>query len=382
MNRDLPQNQLSHRHHSATYIDELIKKLISSLVQLSDNDGDFIQTFADGVVANNKQWQSWDWTQGIGLYGLIKRVERCDDPQALSAITEWFAARATEPAVAKNVNTMAPMLAATGMVARCRALQQDDSKWLNMITPWGDWARHTLPRTNEGGFQHTVIGRLNNQQLWDDTLMMTVLAYTRIGQLLNRSDYIEDAKRQFLVHARYLTDTKTGLWFHGWSFEGNHNFSRVLWGRGNSWVTMAIPDFLELLNLEKTDVTRLVLEQILSTQVAALATYQRSDGLWTTVLDDPTSYPEASCTAGFGYGILKAVRLGFIDASFITCGLNAVQAVIANILPSGELGNVSFGTPMLDTIAEYKQIPLTAMPYGQAMAMLMLEEYLLLTDAA
>jgi unsaturated rhamnogalacturonyl hydrolase len=368
----------SNQRRSHAHIDALIEKLINRLVGLKDEKGEFVQNFASGVVTNNKLWDFWDWTQGVGLYGLMKRVERCGDAHALAAITNWFNARSPEPTPDKNVNTMAPILAATCMAAHCRATQQSDAKWLEMVTPWGEWAMKDLPRTNEGGFQHTVIGRLNHQELWDDTLMMCVLALTRIGVLLDRPDYVEEAKRQFMVHARYLTDTKTGLWFHGWTFNGQHNFARALWGRGNSWVTMAIPDFIEMAKLAPTDGTRLFLQEVLSTQVSALAKLQRDDGLWTTILNDETSYKEASCTAGFAYGILKAVRLGFISNTFLPCGIKAAEAVMDNIADTGELCNVSYGTPMFNTIEEYKQIPKTEMPYGQAMAMLALEEYMLL----
>ena len=106
-----------------------------------------------------------------------------------------------------------------------------------------------LPRTEENGFQHIVFNSENPQQLWDDTLMMSVLPLAKIGKVLNRPHYIEEARRQFMVHIKYLVDRKTGLWFHGWTFEGRHHFAEALWARGNCWVTIAIPEFIELLDL-------------------------------------------------------------------------------------------------------------------------------------
>jgi unsaturated rhamnogalacturonyl hydrolase len=50
--------------------------------------------------------------------------------------------------------------------------------------------------------------------------------------------------------------------------------------------------------------------------------------------------------------------------------------VLANIADTGELRNVSFGTAMGSDLEFYRKIPLTSMPYGQAMAMLCLGEYL------
>lgn len=59
-----------------------------------------------------------------------------------------------------------------------------------------------LPKTEEGGFQHVTYDTVNWQQLWDDTLMMSVLPRAKIGLLLDRPHYVEEAKRQFLVIRR------------------------------------------------------------------------------------------------------------------------------------------------------------------------------------
>jgi len=37
---------------------------------------------------------------------------------------------------------------------------------------------------------------------------------------------------------------------------------------------------------------------------------------------------------------------------------------------------VSFGTPVFNSIQEYKDIPLTSMPFGQAMALLTMGEFM------
>ncbi|MFR2870516.1 MAG: glycoside hydrolase family 88 protein [Gemmiger formicilis] len=67
-----------------------------------------------------------------------------------------------------------------------------------------------------------------------------------IGRILGRQDYIDEAVYQYLVHTKYLADKKTGLWYHGFCFDGCHNFAEAFWGRGNSWVTAAIPLLLEI----------------------------------------------------------------------------------------------------------------------------------------
>ena len=56
-------------------------------------------------------------------------------------------------------------------------------------------------------------------------------------------------------------------------------------------------------------------------------------------------------------------------------GVKALKGVLANIDDKGELQQVSFGTPVFDTLQGYKDIPLTSMPYGQSLAILALGEF-------
>lgn len=142
---------------------------------------------------------------------------------------------------------------------------------------------------------------------------------------------------------------------------------------------MAIPDFIEMLNLPPTDGLRLFLVSTLTAQIDALVKCQDPDsGLWHTILDDPTSYLEASASAGFAYGILKALRLRLIgkEDRYIKTANKAIEGIFKNITDKGELLQVSFGTPVFDDVEEYKMIPLTSMPYGQSLALLALTEYL------
>ena len=74
---------------------------------------------------------------------------------------------------------------------------------------------HDMPRTEEGWLQHITYLVENHQQLCDDMLMMSVLPLAKIGLVLGRPEYVEEAKRQFLLHVKYLADAQTGLWFHG-----------------------------------------------------------------------------------------------------------------------------------------------------------------------
>lgn len=372
---------LSVKMPTSASIHATINLLITNLTNIHDHTGQFLLRLPDTRIIDTKSWHGWEWTHGIGLYGLWKYHELTGDEKVLDIIEEWFAARVAEGGTTKNINTMAVFLAlanlyehveTAGNTGKPRAVGY--KPWLDT---WSDWAMHDLPRTKYSGFQHATYLGPNTQQLWDDTLMMTVLPLARIGQILRRQEYIDEAKRQFLLHIKYLVDTRTGLFFHGWTFEdGGHNFASARWARGNSWVTIAIPEFIEMLDLPAGDPIRLYLIDTLLAQCETLRTLQDSSGYWHTLLDHPDSYVEASATAGFAYGILKAVRKRYIPSEFKAAGEKAISALLGAVDDNGELRNTSFGTGMGDSLDFYKNIPLTAMPYGQAMAIMALGEYL------
>ena len=149
--------------------------------------------------------------------------------------------------------------------------------------------------------------------------------------------------------------------------------------RGNSWATIAIPEFIELLDLAPSDPSRTHLINVLEAQCRALKRLQAPNGLWRTLLDIPEdegSYLEASGTAGFAYGVFKAVRKRYISREYEEVAVQAINAVLEKISPEGELLHVSFGTGVGHDFQHYKDIPLTSMPYGQAMAIMALGEFL------
>ena len=139
-------------------------------------------------------------------------------------------------------------------------------------------------------------------------------------------------------------------------------------------MTIAIPEFIELLDLPPGESLREFLLETHLQQIRALVKHQDQGGLWHTLIDDPRSYLEASATAGFAYGILKSVRKGYVGQEYLEPGVRAVKAVLANIDATGELKNVSFGTPVFNDLDGYRNVKRTSMPYGQAMAILALGE--------
>ena len=236
-----------------------------------------------------------------------------------------------------------------------------------------------LPRTEEGGFQHVTSAngdrlgvRLNENEMWIDTLFMTVLFLNRMGQKYNRQDWISESIHQVLLHIKYLYDKKTGLFYHGWTFNTRDNFGGVFWCRGNSWFTAGILEYLEMFKGSLDAGVREFIVNTYKSQVRALKKLQSQSGLWHTVLDDPASYEEVSGSAAITAGILKGIKLGILDDSYLDCAWKGVRAVMNNIDEEGTVLNVSGGTGMGADREHYKKILIAPMAYGQSLTILAL----------
>ncbi|MCJ8014446.1 glycoside hydrolase family 88 protein [Paenibacillus sp. KQZ6P-2] len=339
----------------------IIDRVIGQLKHLKG--GAVEETCPIGIIS----MENWEWPQGVGLFSLYLYYRKTTKQDIKQYLIDWFDRRIAEGLPSKNVNTMCPMLTLSFL-----AEETGREDYMALCREWAEYAVMEMPRTEEGGIQHVVSGQLNEGELWDDTLYMTVLFVCRMGLLLKEESYIDESIYQFLLHIKYLTDRRTGLLFHGWTFNGCHHFAEALWARGNSWYTAGLVDYLEMIELPMP-VKRLLLSA-LEQQASKLAELQAVDGMWHTLLDDPNSYTETSATAAFAYGILKAVRKGYLSESYREVGMKAYNAVVSKIDEGGVVHGVSYGTGMGRTLQAYRDIPICPMPYGQSMTLLMLIE--------
>ena len=327
---------------------------------------------ADGAVKESCpisiiSMDAWEWPQGVALFAMYQYYREGGNRSVLTYLQNWFDRQMEKGLPPQNINTTCPML-----TMACLYEETGEEKYLPLLKEWLDGVMYRLPRTEEGGLQHVVSGVLNPGQLWDDTLYMAVLFLARMGRILGDEGCIQESIRQFMVHVKYLSDAKSGLFYHGWTFEGKHHFAGALWGRGNSWYTAGLVDYLEC--LEGNQGVREFLLSTLKRQAEALERCQDESGLWHTLLDDPESYLETSASCAFAYGILKAVRKGYLPGKFAAVGEKAVAGVLDKIREDGTVDGVSYGTPVFSTLQEYKEVEVCPMPYGQSMALMMLVE--------
>lgn len=358
---------------------ELVSRVSGKLEKLVDSFSDILyetdDTFLKNMQSHNlagddiSRYKYWEWTQGVGLYGLWKLFQYEKRESCLETLKKYYDRQIETGFPALNVNTATPYLAMSFLAEYTR-----EEKYMQPCVEAARQIMESFPRTEEGGFQHMTSDSVNEQELWDDTLYMTVLFLANMGRILGDDSMTEEAEYQFLLHQKYLCDKVSGLWYHGWTFQEKNNFAGAFWGRGNCWITMAIPEFLSVSRC--SGAVRRTLVNTLKAQVDSLCGYQDEGGMWHTLVDDADSYLEASATCGFAYGILKAVKDGLLEKSYLAAPRKAASPIMDCISEDGVVHQVSYGTPMGRTTKDfYKEIELKPMPYGQALAILFLMEY-------
>lgn len=368
-------------------LNEAIGKVVCKLTNLGGADYDKDKTQSDaeltkGIIARDMGIEEWDWPQGVGLYGLVKLQAFYGDDRYDDFLEKWVKRNLETGLPSKNVNTTAPFLAIMDMVERKHdaALEKlclERAEWL--IAPDG------LFKTKDGAFQHvtSAIGNRNGinpnkDNVWADTLFMTVIFLNKAGQYFNRQDFVDEAVYQFLVHIKYLYEKTNGLIHHGWTFAEMGNFGGVFWCRGNSWFTYGAVDFLDgFRNIPISNPDRRFILQTYQDQVETLARLQAKDGLWHTVLDDEDSYTETSGSAAITAGIIKGIKRGYLDEkTYRPVAEKAIEGILSRIEPDGTVSGVSGGTGVGRDKERYKIVLTLPMAYGQALTLIALSEAL------
>lgn len=313
------------------------------------------------TIVDSSFMEDWDWYQGVALYALYQHAQSTSKAVLKSYLENWFDRHIREGLVEKNVNSLSPMLTLS--------LLDENGKYAELIQQCFDFAVNELPRTSDGGLVHKTRDSENSNQLWADTIFMAVLF------MLHHD--VPQAMQQFRIHVKHLQSPDSGLFYHAWTSDGNHNFAEALWGRANGWMAVSMVEALCCTKLSNKD--RQFLIKTLESQFDSLKACQDENGLWHTLLDErESSYPECSATAALAYAILKAVRMGLVDSRYLSMGLNALDGIIKNIDDEGFLNQVSTGTAVKNTLEEYRKIKLKHESYGQALALMLLDESMLL----
>ena len=298
--------------------------LIFSSLYFSDTNA---QTWRDSLINYGvvkmmpAKKYNWNWRESVFLKSMIDTYEHSSSekqPAYLDYIKEAMEIT-FEKANAKHPNAVASAIG-IAFLARITKDKRYTEKALSLYKEY-----LAILRAPNGGVSH----RLENLELWDDTVYMISLYLLEMYKLTIDEVYIREFVTQLKAHEDKLASRKTGLWVHGWN-GGNRNYddqccmlnwanttnrtSCEYWGRGNGWIAMALADGLK--TIPRNSENWKILRKSYLKLIKYLPSLQDSTGLWYQLpiyKNETGNFLESSSSAMFGYALTVGVELKILS---------------------------------------------------------------------
>jgi len=166
---------------------------------------------------------------------------------------------------------------------------------------WGEPFGPVIPP--EAG-ENRLRGLSWQTRMWIDDMYMITLLQAQAYRATGNREYINRAAREMVAYLDAL-QRPNGLFYHAPDVP-------YFWGRGDGWVAAGMSELLETLPLDNPDRPRIM--EGYQKMMAALLRYQDAHGMWHQLIDDPTAWPETSCTGMFAFAFITGVKEGWLDA--------------------------------------------------------------------
>ncbi len=168
-----------------------------------------------------------------------------------------------------------------------------------------DFLLNKAPKTGDGIIYHNYIENM----IWVDAIYM-------LPPFLAVAGYPEEAVKQISGYRKILLNQDKKLYYHIWD-EDLHKYERKLfWGVGNGWAAAGMTRVVRSLPSSMNEEKKLLCSYIREL-IDACIKYQRNDGLFHDILDDPSSFVETNTAQMLAYTIFRGVKGGWIDPSYL-----------------------------------------------------------------
>lgn len=314
-----------------------------------DYDKAQIEEIIDRIVHKTMNMDlTWDWPCGVAYYGISEAYEKTKKEEYLKLLKDR---------VDELIDLGLPRVWTVNACAMGHCLitlyqATGEERYWDIVMSKIQYIRKEALRFADNVLQHTVSADNDfPEQAWADTLFMAAFFLLRVGVIKEDKELIDDALNQWYWHIKYLQNTETGFYYHGYNnITGNH-MSGIYWGRANAWAAYTMSQVGERLPECYFYPKYLDVVGSLNEQLAALKTVQTENGLWRTVINDPDSYEEISASAGIAAAML--VRGNPLHSKYIN---KSIKGLLANVGVDGKMLNVSGGTAVMKDVDGYRNI--------------------------
>ncbi|GHU89568.1 hypothetical protein FACS1894174_03230 [Bacteroidia bacterium] len=193
---------------------------------------------------------------------------------------------------------------------------------------------------------------------WIDDMFMISTIQSQAYLASKDREYIDRAAFE-MTHYLDSIQRPNGLFYHA----GNAPF---FWARGNGWMAAGMTDLLKNLPEDNQYRERILIQY--RKMMETLKAYQRADGMWGQLVDDPSSWAETSGTGMFAYAMITGVKRGWLDKeTYAPIAKKAWIALVSYINENNDIKDVCEGTNVGTTKEYYlNRKRITGDMHGQA----------------
>jgi rhamnogalacturonyl hydrolase YesR len=245
--------------------------------------------------------QRRDWEQGILAHAMFVAGDR----ERVILLTRSAMVQATPDGRMGVVVSGGPTDPAMGGAAYAKAAEwTGDASMRQAVDKLLFWIRHKAPRSADGFLYHVF----DAPEMWSDGFNGAPPFLAAMG------DYDEALKQIDGFRARLWNPDKQ-LLAHVWDEDKGHLKDASFWGGGNGWAAAGLARLIGSLPRERT-ADRARLAEFAKQIVDGCLHYQRSDGLFHNVIDQPTTFVETNLAQMLAFAIYTGVKGGWLPATY------------------------------------------------------------------
>jgi len=198
-----------------------------------------------------------------------------------------------------------------------------------------DFLLYKAPKTREGIIHHNFI----ENRLWVDAMYM-------VPPFLATAGHPQEAVKQIIGYRKALLNPEKKLYYHIWDDDKQEYERKLFWGVGNGWAAAGMTRVIRSLPETMKDEKELLAGYVQEVLDDCLA-YQRNDGLFHDILDDPNTFIETNLAQMLSYSIYRGVHGGWLGSDYLQAADTMREAVYKKVDEFGLVQGVC-GAPNFD----------------------------------
>lgn len=281
--------------------------------------------------------QRFQWEQGCAAQALLEYEGLTNEVICLCEAAVMRAAEDGRVGVLEK-NEAVDDPAAIGEALILAAKNTGAEHLTNAVDKLYEFLKYKAPRTEDGILYH-FDSSWSQRQVWVDAYYMAPPFLCKYGDA-------EEAMRQIKGFRRILYHEDKQLLSHIWDDQKKCFGREAFWGVGNGWAIAGLHRVISMLGKDKAE-DREYLISYIKDLIDGIVRYQREDGLFHDVLDDPSSFVETNIGQMLAYAIYRGVKAGYLDRMYLTYADKARAAAYKMVDEYGFVRGVC-GMPMFD----------------------------------